>query len=330
MAINIHESKSAAMKVGCILILVLTYLLIGRSVICNAQEGAKYPISPLKIFVPASPGGSLGTEIRSITPFLEKYLGVRTTVEYLGGAEGIIAYNKIYKEKPNGSSIIHCSYSSAIALELTRESAKYTLKNLVPVATWTAKNHSLLVHADSWKTFSEFLEDGRKRKISVAGTGGSPDIQGRLMASALGLDLNWIPYPSGGEGTAAVAGKHVESIITYTISARPLVKSGKLSALTIFASKRDRILPEVPSIAELGYDKVPLLLNSGVFLAPPGTPREVITVLERAIGKATADPAFITLAEKSGVVPDFKSAAETRKLIMECYDLLNSHKDLIK
>ncbi len=330
MSIKQKHSNTKSVRLIFISLLALACLWLEGRGDCQAREPAKFPAGTIKILVPASPGGSLGTEIRSMTPFLEKYLGVRTAVEYIGGAEGIIAYNKIYQEKPNGYTLIHSTFSSAIALELTRESAKYAVKNLSPVASWTAKNHSLLVHPESWKNFAGFLEDSRKRKLSVAGTGGSPDIQGRLMARSLGMELNWVPYASGGEGTAAVAGRHVDSIITYTVSARPMVRGGRLTALEVFAAKRDRLLPEVPSIWELGYDKVPLLLNLGVFLAPPQTPKAITDILERAVQKATADPAFLALAEKSGIVPDFKSAAETRKLILECYDLLNSHKDLVR
>ncbi len=330
MAINLIHVKSAKVKILGMLILVLSLLAVGGPEFGNAKEAGPFPARSIKIIIAASAGGSLGTEIRAISPFLEKYLGTRTVVEYVAGAEGIIGYSKIYNAKPDGYTLIHCTSAAAIATELTRDSARYAVKNMVPIAAWTAKNHSLVVHPDSWKTFPAFLEDGRKRKISIAGVNGAPDIQARLMARSLGMELNMIPFKSSGEGTAAVMGKHVEAAITFTPSAMATVRGGRLRALTIFSPKRDRILPEIPSIVELGYEKVPLVSTAGAFLTAPHTPREIAVILERAVGKAIADPEFIKLAEQNGIVPEFQPAAELRKAIADCYELYNKHRDLIQ
>lgn len=302
--------------------------------ISNAKElekTVKYPSRPIKIIIPAGPGGGLDREIRPIAPFLEKNLGVATIIEYIAGATGVIAYNKLYQEKADGYTIFHCSLASAIALELTRESAKYVVKNLSPIAAWNVKNHVFAVHPDSWKTFSEFLNEARGRKISVAGTGGSADLQGRLMETALGIKFNWVPYGSSAEGSTAVAGKHVDALLTYTISISPMIRGGKLRALAVFSSERDPILPGgVPTFKELGHDEVPLFVVRGIFLAPPNTPKEIVTTLEKAIQKATIDPEFIKAAENSGVIVDFKPTSQLNKLIEGDYELLTKYKDLIK
>jgi tripartite-type tricarboxylate transporter receptor subunit TctC len=111
---------------------------------------------------------------------------------------------------------------------------------------------------------------------------------------------------------------------------RPMVRAGKLRALTIFSARPDTILPEVPTLGQLGYKDVPLLVNAGIFLAPPNTPREIVNILEKAISKATADPGFLKLAENSGVIPDFKPSSEANKAVLECYELLNKYKQFIK
>jgi tripartite-type tricarboxylate transporter receptor subunit TctC len=296
----------------------------------ESPKATKYPSKPLRIIVPAGAGGSLDREIRGIAPFLEKQLGMPIIIENVVGADGIIAYNKIYKEKPDGHTIIYFNLSSAISLELTRETAKYVVKNLTPIASWNVKNHALAVHADSWKSFADFVNDAKQKKISLAATGGSANIQGLLLETALGIKFNWVPYSSSAEGMTAVAGKHVDALLTFAISPVPMIRAGRLRALAVFSSKPDPILPGVPNFKEMGRMEVPLLVIYGMFAAPPNTPREFIPILEKAVGGSLAAPEFSKVAENIGITVDFKSSSELSKVILEFYELLNKYKEFIK
>ena len=295
-----------------------------------ADKPLKFPARPVRVIVPAGPGGSLGQEIRMIAPFLEKQLGVVPTVDYVTGAEGIIAYNKFYQEKPDGYTLLYFNLSSAISLELTRGAAKYTVRNFSPIAVWNVKNFVILVHPDSWKTFPEFIREAKKRNISIAGIGGSGDLQVRLLETSLKITFNLVPYESAAEAITAVAGKHVESAQTYTITPKPMIRAGKLRPLAIYSWKPDPILPGVPNLKELGFEEVPVLPGYGMFAAPSNTPKEIVTTLEKAIRNAIAVPEFNKLAETIGVVIDFKSSSELNRLTLEYYDLLNKYKQFIK
>jgi len=322
-------------KISLISLLVMIFFLLSFHGANNpyASESAKatkYPSKPIRIIIPAGAGGSLDREIRGIAPFLEKNLGISIIIENVVGADGIIAYNKIYKEKPDGHTIIYFNLSSAISLELTRETAKYVVKNLTPIASWNVKNHALAVHADSWKTFAEFLNDAKQKKISLAATGGSANIQGLLLETALGIKFNWVPYSSSAEGMTAVAGKHVDALLTFAISPVPMIRAGRLRALAVFSSKPDPILPGVPNFKELGRMEVPLLVIYGMFAAPPNTPKEFTPILEKAISNAMATPEFNKVAENIGITVDFKPSSELSKVILEFYELLNKYKEFIK
>ncbi len=322
-------------KISLISLLVMIFFLLSFHGAKNpyASESAKatkYPSKPIRIIIPAGAGGSLDREIRGIAPFLEKNLGISIIIENVVGADGIIAYNKIYKEKPDGHTIIYFNLSSAISLELTRETAKYVVKNLTPIASWNVKNHALAVHADSWRTFAEFLNDAKQKKISLAATGGSANIQGLLLETALGIKFNWVPYSSSAEGMTAVAGKHVDALLTFAISPVPMIRAGRLRGLAVFSSKPDPILPGVPNFKELGHMEVPLLVIYGMFAAPPNTPKEFIPILEKAISNAMAGPEFNKVAENIGITVDFKPSSELNKTILDFYELLNKYKEFIK
>ena len=291
---------------------------------------AKYPVRPIKIMVPAGAGGSLGNEIRAIAPFLEKTLGVSCVIDYVTGADGLIAYNKIFQEKPDGYTVIYFNLISAITLELTRETAKYEVRKYTPVAGFNAKYQVLLVHPDHWKTFGEFLTEAKKRTLSLAGTGGHTVLNVKVLETALGTKFNLVPYKSSGEGIAATAGKHVDFLLTYETTPKPMIQAGKLRALAVLSLKPDPILPGVPNLKELGHPEIPIIPALGVFATPPGTPKEVTVVLERAVANATKEPEFLKIAEKLGIYVDFLSSGEMRKAAEEQYDLVNRYKQYLK
>lgn len=296
----------------------------------SAAEQAKFPNKAIKIMVPAGAGGSLGQEIRAIAPALEKQLGVSAVIEYVTGAEGMIAYNKFSTEKPDGYSLLSFNLASAISLELSREQAKYKVKNLVPIAGQNLKTFVLVVHPDRWKNFEEFLQEAKQKNVSLAATGGAADLQGHLLESSAGLKLNWVPYTSAAEGMAAVAGKHVDAMLTFAITPRPMIRAGRLKALAVFSPSADPTLPGVPNIKGLGHDDIPLLMVYGIFAAPPKTPAGVVTVLEKAVKNACADPEFSKIADKIGLVVDYKSSADLTKLTAQNYELLTKYKQFIK
>lgn len=323
-----HHASSKITVLGLLVLGLISISFYLTSILYAEENGkaAKFPAKPVRIIIPVAAGGSLGREIMSIAPFIEKYLGVKTVIDYIPGADGIIAYNKFNKEKPNGYTLSYFSTSSAIPLELSRENAKFSVKNFAPVAAWNIKNYVLLVHPDNWKTFSEFLSETEKRNVSITGTGsGATETQYRLMEKALGKKLNYVPYKASGEADAAVAGKHIDAVLTFTISALPMARAGKLKALVVYSSKRDPFLPEVPTLKESGHEEIPILPTYGMFAAPPNTPKEVIAVLEKAIRNATADLEFNSLSKKVGNTLDFKSSAELKKLILETYESLSKH-----
>jgi tripartite-type tricarboxylate transporter receptor subunit TctC len=333
MAMNKRKPSVSQISL-CAVIFTIAWLfslsLADISVAGQAGKTAKYPISPIKIIVPAAAGGSLGSETRLIAPFFEKNLGVSIVVEYVAGADGMIAYNKFPQEKANGYSLLSTNTLTSIFLELTRDSAKYSVKNYTAVGGWNVKYQVLVSHPDTWKSFADFLSDGKKRNITVAGAGGSTILNSHILGESLGIKFTVVPFKSSGEGLAAVAGKHVDCMLTFESTPKPMIQAGKLKALAVLSSKPDPILPGVPNLKELGHAEVPTLPSVGIIAAPPNTSREIVAVLEKALGKAIAAPEFVKIADNVGIYLDYLPAAELNKIINEQYGILNKYKAFIK
>ncbi len=310
--------------------LLLIFIAAGVSFAKEANKGSKYPSHPVRIMVPAAPGGSLGNEIRSLAPFLEKNIGASTVIDYVTGADGMIAYNKFPHEKPDGYTLLYFNLIAAIQLELTRDTAKYSVKSYTPICGWNAKYQVLLVHPDNWKNFAQFLSDAKKRPLSLAGTGGHTIMNVNVLESGLGIKFNFVPFKSSGEGIAAVAGKHVDCLLTYETTPKPMIQAGKLRALAVLSSKPNPILPGVPNLKELKHEEISIIPANGVFAAPPSTPKETAAFLEKAIERATSAPEFLKIADNVGTYVDFMSAAELRKETIEQYNIANKYKQFLK
>lgn len=328
-----HSLSKVSEKVWLLISALLLIFFFGVTEISVAKElpkAGKYPARPIKIIVPASAGGSLGNEVRAIAPFLEKTIGVSIIIDYVTGADGLIAYNKIYQEKPDGYTIIYFNLISALTLELTRETAKYHVKSYSPIAGWNTKYQALLVHPDTWKTFADFLAEAKKKSLSLAGTGGHTLLNVKVIETALGVKFNLVPYTSSGEGIAATAGKHVDFLLTYETTPKPMITAGRLRALAVLSSKPDPILPGVPNLKELGHEEISIIPALGIFAAPPNTPQEVLTTIEKAVQKAAAMPEFKKIADNLGVYVDYLPSAELRKATTAEFSLVDKYKQFLK
>lgn len=300
--------------------------------ILNAKDSdkiAQFPSNPIRIIIPGSAGGVNDRGARLIAPFFKKYLGVSVFIENVPGAEGIIAYNKAFKARPDGYNLLSVNFVAPVVLELTRKT-DYVTKEFSYVCGWNANNYVIAVNSDNWETFSEFLTAAKQKKLTLAATGGATDLQGRLLEDGLGIKFNWVRFGSGQEGITAVAGKHVDTVLTMSVPAMPMVRAGKLRALAVFSEKRDAILPGISTMKELGYDNVTCLNIMGGFAAPPKTPTNIINLLEQAIEKVTEDAEFVKLAETIGVMVYFRTSAEVNKLVYNYYALMNQYKDIFK
>ncbi len=329
--LSLRPNTALSFKILSLLATILLY----SSLFCAASlEGAdkksKYPQKTIALLCTGSPGGTTDREMRVTVPYLSKYLGTSINIEYLPGLDSLLAFNKFYKQKPDGYSLLAFNLLSPVVLESTRTSAAFVTKEFSFLAGRTVNNFVLAVHPENWKTFGDFLNSAKQKKISLAATGGTTDLQGYLLEDALGIKFNWVPYSSGQEAVAAVAGKHVDAVLSLPVTIMPMAKAGRLRPLVIFSSINDPVLPGVPSLKDLGYGHVPTLQVRGALAAPPHTPPEIVKVLEKAMKNVAEDPAYLKAAQNAGVTIDYQPAAALHKLAADYYAIVNKYKALLK
>ena len=223
--------------------------------ICESAYSQDFPKKPIKLIATADPGGGEDTEARGIAPYLQKQLGVNVMVENQGGAGGKIAFERFQKTDPDGYSLIVSTFPKSVIIEYMGKT-NYRTKDFTPVYAWALSNQLLVVHADTWKTFDEFLKAGRAKPLSggLSGRGSTTHLAGLVAMDELDIKANWVPYEGSAGSVAALAGKHLDFTICLSTSATSLIQAGKLRPLLLFADERDPYLPDVPIPKELGFN----------------------------------------------------------------------------
>lgn len=277
---------------------------------------AQYPERPITMVVPFPPGGVADTVARPVADALSKELGQTVVIENKAGAGGAIGIGQAAQAKPDGYTILLSLSSISILPEadkILERKAAFQLDQFKPIGRITADPTVLVVRDDApWKTAKDFIEDARKNPESItygsSGIYGTMHVPMEMLAQASGVKLAHIPYTGAGPAVAALLGGHVQALATGPASALQQIKAGKLRALAHWGEKPLDSMPEVPSLASLGYD-AKFIQWSGIFV-PAATPQEAIDTLSAATQKIAANPDFQKTMLGTGSPLDFQDAAD--------------------
>lgn len=295
-----------------------------------SAEGAGYPDKMIKLIVTAGAGGGEDMEARLLAPFLEKYLGQRIIIENQPGAGGRIAFEKFQKTAPDGYSLVTYTFPKSIILEFMDKTG-FKTSDYVPIYSWSRSSQLLVVNADNWKTFDEFLKAAKDKTLAggLSGRGSTTHLAALLALDELGIKVNWVPYEGSAGSVAALAGKHLDFTICLATSAVSLINAGRLRPLLLFGDRRDPYMPDVPIPKDLGVNMEIIPTLRGVE-APPKTSSAIIKVLERAFDKAVKDPGFIDVAKKRQLILQPTSGREFGKIVADAYLRIGKYQQMLK
>jgi tripartite-type tricarboxylate transporter receptor subunit TctC len=270
-----------------------------------AQE--HFPSHTITIINAFPPGGINDLVTRPLASVLEPILKQPVVVETKAGAAGQIGAQVVASAKPDGYTLLsHNTGISGYAEvdKLFGRPAKTTRADFIPLARLIADPVLLLVNdKQPFKTLKEFIDFAKanpgKLVFSSGGLYGASHLPLAYMEKATGpLKLPHLPTSGGGPAITAILGNNAQ-VTTQSVSATlPHIKSGKLRPLAVFSATRSKLLPDVPTLKELGYD-VEYYLWVGIF-APKGTPPAIVTTLRTAIGQAVQAEQFKTTLTNVG------------------------------
>jgi tripartite-type tricarboxylate transporter receptor subunit TctC len=279
-----------------------------------------YPSRPVTIINAFPPGGANDIVTRPAASALELVLKQPVVVETKAGAGGQVGAQVAASAKPDGYTLLsHNNGISGYAEvdKLFGRQPKTTRADFIPLARLMADPVALIVNDQQpYKTLKDFAEDAKKRPEAIiyssGGLYGATHLPMVLLEKALGLSrLRHLPTNGGGPAVTAVLGNNAQAS-TQTVSASiQHIRAGKLRALALFGGTRSKVLPDVPTLKELGYD-VEYYLWVGLF-APKGTPGAIVSTLNAAIEKAAGTEQFNSAITNIGLEPSYLNAADFTK-----------------
>jgi tripartite-type tricarboxylate transporter receptor subunit TctC len=266
-----------------------------------------YPNRPIKIIVPAAPGGPNDDPARMAVQILPPKLGQPVVVEHRPGAGGAIGTREVAKAAPDGYTLLSAGTGMLAVTPVLSASAGYDpTRDFAPVAEFMEGFHVLVVHPSSpWQSVRDLIDDARANpgKINFAhtGTGNLPHLSAELFMSRAGVSLVGVPYRSGGESVTAVLGQAVHMAFDNVTLLLPLVAEGKLRALAVTSPARSALAPALPTMMEAGVPDYDVTTFFGI-AAPAGTSPAIVNTLNTAIVEALNTPQMQQTIARLGAV----------------------------
>ena len=273
-----------------------------------APPAAPWPSRPVHLIVVYPPGGVSDAMARTLAEPLAQALGVPVVVENRGGAGGALGMEVLSRAAPDGCTLAFSAISPLTLQPLLAGGPRDLLGSVVPVAG--VMNTPVLVAgtpAFSGHSFADLIAQARAHPgalrwatSGIATSGHMVLAQTRLQS---GVDITHVPYQGGGPQINDALGGQFEVLSTNVAAAQlQLLAAGRLKALAVGAPSRLEALPEVPTLAELGYPQANIGSLFGVF-APAGTPAAVVARLNAEIGRLLVSEAVASRLRESHNLP---------------------------
>jgi tripartite-type tricarboxylate transporter receptor subunit TctC len=271
---------------------VLFLCILGASAVARSDE---YPDKSIRLIVPYPAGGGTDIAARWIAQKLGDRLKRQIIVDNRGGANGNLGTDLIAKAPADGYTIGMGTPGPVSVGRSLYPSLPYDpLKDLVPIIVANASPIVLVVNtAVPAKTTAELVALAKaspgKLTAALVSTGSVPHLVTEVFKGAAGVDILDVPYKGGGPATIDVMGGQVDMLFSVLPLVLPHIKSGKLRALAVASESRSDLLPDVPTLRELGYGQVVGSAWNGV-VAPAGTPQAIVAKLNKEIATILATP----------------------------------------
>ena len=292
----------------------------------NAWAQGSYPSRPVTVVVGFAPGGGTDTVARIIARNLSESLGQQVVVENKAGAGGNIATEFVARAAPDGHTILLGTVGSlAVAPHMIASLGYDPLRDFAPITMAVVFANVLVVPPSTpAPTLAEFVKLAQAKPGTVtygtSGIGGAGHLAGEMFNMRANVDIVHVPYKGGGPSMQGLLGGQVMSSFATPVSVAEHMKAGKLRALATTGPKRAALLPEVPTVAELGYPGFEAM-NWYAFVAPAKTPKEIVERLNRELVKALNNASVAPLLHQQGLEPSPGSSAELGRYIAREYEV---------
>jgi tripartite-type tricarboxylate transporter receptor subunit TctC len=290
------------------------------SLLAALPAAAQYPSRPLKWIVPYTPGGITDTATRLIAQKLEVALGQPVVIENKPGANSIVGAEAAARSTPDGYTFVtviggHAANATLYAGKLPFDAVKsFAPVSLVGIAPLVVVANNDFPARDMKDLIAYAKAHPGKVSFGSSGVGAAAHLTTELLKQTADISMVHIPYKGTAPALTALLGGDIQILTDVPSSLMPHVRAGKIKALGIFAAKRSPGAQEVPTVSEAGG---PAIEGSTwvLFLAPAGTPREIVNRISAETAKVLASPEIRTRFEQIGIEPVGSTPAEAARFL---------------
>ncbi|MCP3372238.1 Bug family tripartite tricarboxylate transporter substrate binding protein [Bradyrhizobium cajani] len=296
------------MKTTALTVALALIGLVGANSLATAQ--ATYPEKSLQLIVPFPPGGASDIVARIIGGELETRLGKPVIIMNRPGGGTTIAAKEAARAAPDGYTLFFSSNSTFTLPAAVKESVPYdAAKDFEPIGRVGKTSFALVTYRDNPVTDVAALAAEAKAnpdKLSLASYGAATfsHFAGELFKSNAGIKMVHLPYKGSAPAMNDLIGKHIQYHVDTVIAVKPQIEAGTVKALAVFSGKRTSFLPDVPTLAELGYPAIDFS-SWGAVVAPKGLPPAVRDKLTATLEEIINSPSVIERFTKVGFEPGF-------------------------
>lgn len=227
--------------------------------IAQTTAVSKYPAKSVRFIVGFAPGGAVDVQARVVAQRMSEALGQSVIVENRAGADGILASDFVAKSPPDGYVFGYVSAGHAMNSILHAKTLPYhAVNDFSPVSLVASGPLTLVVNrsfpVNSLKQLIALAKvQPGKLNFASSGSGGTMHLAGELLKSVAQVDVVHVPYKGGGPALTDVISGQIEFTFVGAPASMPHIRSGRLKVLAVTSAKRSLALPDVPTVAELGY-----------------------------------------------------------------------------
>lgn len=279
-----------------------------------------YPTKPIRLIVAFPAGGSTDIIARLVAQRLGEKLGQQVIVDNRGGAGGTIGTEIAARATPDGHTLTMGTTSTHVIAPAAYAKVNYDpVKDFDPITLVASTPYLLVLHpgvkANNLKEFVALAKSQPgKMNYASAGTGSTTQLAMEMLKGAAGIDIVHVPYNGNGPAGAATLGGQVQALFGSMPAVLPHAQAGRLRPIAVGTAKRSPALPNVPTVAESGFPGFEVSLWLG-FFAPKGTPKPILTRLQKELTDIASNAEMKAQFEKNGASAVTNTPAEMNALM---------------
>lgn len=261
-----------------------------------------WPTSNIEVVVPYNPGGDTDTYARALLDDLSKLLGVTVTITNMTGSSGAVAAEYVKSAEPDGNTALF--WHSSILTNKIFGNVDYSYEAFEDANILVENSAYFVFCSPKWNSFEELMEYAKEHpgEVVAGGTnGGFNYLATIVLEGATGLDFDYVDCTSAGDAAVEIMAGRMDVFLTMLPAMKDYVESGDVNCVACVGPERAEVLPDVPTLAEMGYEDIKIKQTYGFFF-PKGTDQAIIDKWNDACAEAVSTDAYKEINDGYGSV----------------------------